>query len=117
MIYLKAQMHPEGDIASAIGTTHEPRFHFEFDGMPSAIGLAWHIFNVDDTQKLIYFHNGMMGGFTSVIEWQPSTDTGLFILSNQAPVYAHDGTGATDVQMNVVKEAGSSLLKALDQNN
>ena len=45
------------------------------------MGLAWHIIDLDDGEKLLW-HNGMTYGFSSNLVLAPASEIGVFVIAN-----------------------------------
>ncbi len=108
--FLKAQLRPQGPLASAIRLSRKPSFTAE---PPLSLGLAWHLFRLPPAEDPIVFHNGMLGGFTSAMAFDPGRDRGVFVLSNQSPLYAKDGSPPSPEAMDTLDLVALELLGRL----
>lgn len=76
MAYATAHLRPENSLlASALARSHS--IHFET--IEDRIGYAWFF-----TPSGSYWHNGMTGGFASMMKVYPSRDWAVFYLTNTA---------------------------------
>jgi CubicO group peptidase (beta-lactamase class C family) len=81
LIYLKANMRPQGPLAHAIRETHRELFHDE-DGL--AIGMNWILSPSDSIGKTIVWHDGETGGYCTYLGFTEDGQVGVVILSNVA---------------------------------
>jgi serine-type D-Ala-D-Ala carboxypeptidase/endopeptidase len=87
LIFLRANLSPEKTpLAKAIALSHKPRFTIRAatDDVPESleIGLGWHI--TTHKGKKIVWHNGMTGGFASILLAVPEKQWGVVVLGNTA---------------------------------
>jgi len=70
---------PSGPLGSAMTLAHTVRADIS-SAPPLGIGLAW----MTNTASHIVFHNGQTGGYHSFIGFDPSSGTGVVVLTNVA---------------------------------
>lgn len=76
--YIQAQMKSKGQLKKAIELSHRTTFQSKDESM----GLGWRIRSKD--QKTYFHHSGGTGGFRSYVGFDPTSQTGIVILSNAA---------------------------------
>jgi D-alanyl-D-alanine-carboxypeptidase/D-alanyl-D-alanine-endopeptidase len=81
LIYLKANMRPQGPLANAIRTTHRELYRGE-EG--PVIGMNWIRSWNPSLGQWIIWHNGETGGFRSFLGFGADGRVGVVILSNVA---------------------------------
>jgi CubicO group peptidase (beta-lactamase class C family) len=87
LIYLRANMSPDSTaLGHAMALSHQPRFTIRepTKQYPDKleIGLAW--FTTTDGDITILWHDGMTGGYASMLAFTPDKKWGVVVLGNQA---------------------------------
>lgn len=78
MLYLKANMgSTKSDLYPAMQLAHKNSRDPESNPI---VGLGWHTMVYND--KVIIWHNGATGGYTSFMGWIKGTDKGVVVLNN-----------------------------------
>jgi CubicO group peptidase (beta-lactamase class C family) len=77
--FLRACLRPAGSpLEGAIRATLAPRLAFP----GGQVGLAWHLTRLGD--RTVSWHNGMTGGFSSMVAFDPARKLGIAALANSA---------------------------------
>lgn len=87
LLFMRANLAPEQTpLAKPIALSHQPRFTIRpaTKELPESleIGLGWHITTHDGTK--VIWHNGMTGGFASMLIVVPEKNWGVIVLGNSA---------------------------------
>jgi len=86
LIFLKANIDQDySSISEPLAECHTPQFEGPYkDYEKFTVGLGWIILPLEETEKIMVWHNGGTGGFRSFLGFVKETETGVIVLSNSA---------------------------------